>query len=353
VNAAARIIDANLNRAREGLRVMEDLARFALDDQELCAGLKALRHDLKSAAEELGAAGVDRGLLLANRDTPGDVGTGVTAEGEHSRSALRDVALAAAGRVSEAMRSIEEAAKVLGSVEAAAEFEALRYRGYALEQKLGLALGPGRAIQWRVCVLLTEALCLHHSWEAVAEAAIEGGADCVQLREKSLDGGELLRRARRLVDLAGGSRRQVAVIINDRPDVALLSTADGVHLGQGDLPAIEVRRLAGDRLLIGISTANLDQARAAVRQGTDYCGVGPMFATSTKHKPELSGPGYLREYLADEIASRVPHLAIAGITAERARELRALGCLGIAASSAVCSAADPLQAVRELRQAME
>jgi thiamine-phosphate pyrophosphorylase len=340
----ARMIDANADRAREALRVMEDAARFGLDHAALCADLKSIRHDLREALGRF-----DPGLLLASRDTPGDVGTTISTEAEGRRSGMRDMAAAASSRLAEALRAIEECAKVAGADSAA--IEALRYRAYGAEQALTLAFGAGHCPQWRLCVLLTESLCAHHPWERVAELAIEGGADCLQLREKGLDDAELLDRARRLVALA--RPRGVSVVINDRPDIALLAEADGVHLGQTDLPVGEVRRLAGFRLLIGCSTANLEQARAAVLAGADSCGVGPMFPSMTKAKPRLSGPEYLRAYLADPVLATRPHLAISGITPENIGELTALGCRGVAVSGAVCAAQRPDEAARALRTRLD
>jgi thiamine-phosphate pyrophosphorylase len=235
--------------------------------------------------------------------------------------------------------------------------EGLRYRAYAAEQRLGLALGGGRAPQWRLCVLITEVLCRGKPWDSIARAAIAGGADCLQLREKDLPSRQLLTRALALVRLAreaGASSTppvapvRPAVIINDRPDIALLAGADGVHLGQEDLAVEDARRLAGSRLLIGISTANMDQARAAARAGADYCGIGPMFATTTKEKPVLSGPAYLREYLADPLTARVPHLAIGGITPQNIGELAAAGCRGVAVSAAVCGAREAASVCRQM-----
>ncbi|MCC7388836.1 MAG: thiamine phosphate synthase [Phycisphaerales bacterium] len=342
MSSPARLIDANANRAREGLRVVEDLARFVLNDEGLCAALKGVRHGL---GEVLAVLPVDRGVLLAWRDTPGDVGTGLVGTGEGTRAGLPAMCGAAAGRLGEALRVIEEGAKVLGAGQAAAAVEALRYRAYDACAAVERALGTGRAGQWRLCVLITEALCVHHRWERVAELAIEGGADCLQLREKGLDGGELVARARALVETAkSGSESRatsVSVIVNDRADVALAAGADGVHVGQGDMRVRDVRRVAGNALLVGVSTANLDQARAAARDGADYCGLGPMFASSTKPKASLAGVGYMRAYLADPACARLPHLAISGIGPENVGELAAAGCRGVAVSSVVCGAGEP------------
>jgi thiamine-phosphate pyrophosphorylase len=344
-----RIIDANANRAREALRVMEDVARFALDDQSLCRSLKELRHDLRAALDALpGGAG----LSIASRDTEGDVGTGVSTPSEHSRAGLREVALAASHRLTESLRSIEECTKTLptGAIHPASTFESLRYLAYDLEKRLISALGAGREnfTGWRLCVLLTESLCVHHDWRTVARLSLEAGADCVQLREKNLSDRELLSRAKELVELA--EPYAASVVINNRPDIALLAGATGVHVGQDDLPIAEIRALAGDDLLVGASTSTIEEAHAAAAAGADSCGVGPMFPTSTKHKDSISGPTYLLEYLTCD-APLPPPLAIGGITPDNLGKLvTAAGGkhFGVAVSSCVCSAREPDTVVKAI-----
>jgi thiamine-phosphate pyrophosphorylase len=162
-----------------------------------------------------------------------------------------------------------------------------------------------------------------------------------------MDAGELLRRARELVAVCHAA--VACVVINDRPDVALLSGADGVHLGQTDLPCREVRKLVGGQLLIGVSTSRLDEAKQAQADGADYCGVGPMFNTTTKHKDVIVGPAYLHQYVE---WNGLPHLAIGGISAGNVAELVQAGVQGIAVSSAVCAADDPRSAARVLRESL-
>ncbi|MBL9032323.1 MAG: thiamine phosphate synthase [Phycisphaerae bacterium] len=338
--AILRMLDANTNRAREGLRVLEDIARFALDHDALAREAKTLRHALTDAIASI--PGAQRLGLLGSRDTPGDVGT--VAHTPAERAGLPSLAASAGARTTEALRVIEESSKSLGG--SAEPIERLRYRAYTLDRDLGLALGRRDAPQWRLCVLLTASLCTHVPWDGVAARAIEGGADCLQLREKSLEAGELLTRARVLVALARRGPRAVHVVINDRPDVALLAEADGVHLGQSDLPIADTRRLAGHRLWIGVSTSSIEQARDAVRSGADYCGIGPMFPTTTKHKDRIVGPDYLAEYLRDPILAACPHLAIGGINVGNVASLR--GVRGVAVSSTVCNSPDPAAACREI-----
>jgi len=344
VDPLARIIDANANRAREALRVMEDAARFGLNDNDLSARLKSMRHTLREA---LGALPVDDLALVSSRDTPGDVGVTISTVSEGERAGLAEIAGAAGARLTEALRSIEEVAKALAPGGNGARFESLRYEAYELEKRLRLALGGGRGRQWTLCVLVSESLC-RLRWDAVAEAALAGGADCLQLREKTLDARELLRRARRLVEMARSAG--AAAIINDRPDIALLADADGVHVGQSDLSVAEVRSLAGRRLLVGVSTHNVAQARDAMRDGADYCGLGPMFPTTTKDAGQIAGLSYLREYL--DLAKAPAHLAIGGVTPENVGAMVREGCRGVAVSSFVCGSSDPRGATERLLAAM-
>lgn len=342
----ARIIDANLNRSREALRTLEDLARFVLDDESLCARLKHARHALIDAADLLP---IDLAALLAWRDTPGDVGTRVTAGGEYQRATAGDIASAAFGRLQEGLRSMEECAKILGAEggatgDAARAFEQVRYASYELERLLAQRLGGGRARQWLLCVLLTSSMCAHHSPLRVAELCIEGGASALQVREKDLDSREFLGTIRRVIEIARPAG--VPVIVNDRVDLAMLAGAAGVHVGQSDLSVRDVRRLAGASLLVGVSTTNMEQARRAAADGADYCGVGPMFPTTTKDRAP-AGVAYLREFLREysgELGGTcrsVPHLAIGGITPDNVGELVEAGCRGVAVSGAVCRSSDP------------
>jgi thiamine-phosphate pyrophosphorylase len=338
-----RILDANLNRAREALRVVEDHARFALDDDDLCGALKRLRHDLAGATTGIAAD------AILWRDTPGDVGTGTKTDSEQSREDQNHVVTAAGKRLAEALRTIEEYLKTVDPARAR-EVESIRYRFYELERRIALTLRPGarRFAGVRLYVLITEALCNNRPWLTVAEQAIAGGADCLQLREKDLPGGELLCRAKDFVALC--RRHGVISIVNDRPDVALLAGADGVHVGQDDLPAAEVRKLIGAEKILGVSTHRIEQAKQALLDGADYLGVGPLFRSSTKARDFVVGPGYARQ-VAEQVP--LPAVAIAGITCENVDEVLATGVKAIAVTAAVCCAADPQDAARRLKDKLQ
>lgn len=334
-----RIIDANANRAMEALRTLEDLVRFALEDRPLAAGLKTLRHDLAAALARFPA-----GWLIANRSTATDVGTSNATESEYRRDGLGAIASAAASRLGESLRAIEECAKSVDPT-VAVEVERLRYRSYDFAAAVVGRL-PGAATQWRVCVLLTESLC-RRPWREVLLECIDAGVDAIQVREKSLEAGPFAERVAWIVERARAAN--VRTIVNDRPDIALICGADGVHCGQQDLSPSQVRQLCGRRLLVGMSTHDAAEAERAMAEGADYCGVGAMYATSVKPGAAQVGLPWLRAYLAR--FGRVPHLAIGGITPENIGALVEAGCRGVAVSGCVCGAERPGAIVRTLQAA--
>jgi thiamine-phosphate pyrophosphorylase len=338
----ARLLDAAANRAREALRVVEDYCRFVLDDPFLSGELKRLRHDLAAALGELPGR-----LLLEARDTLGDVGTEISAPQEHDRASLSAVVQANLKRLQEALRSLEEYGKVR-SAELGRAVEGLRYRSYTLERALVLgASARERLAEVRLYVLVTGALCTHSLEETVRQAAA-GGAQAVQLREKGLDDRTLLERARqvrRWTREAG-----VLFLMNDRPDLARLAEADGVHVGQDELPVKEVRRIVGPDALIGVSTHDLRQVRRAVLEGASYIGVGPTFPSGTKEFGEFPGLELVRQATAE---SSLPAFAIGGVNVKNLPEVVAAGARRVAVSGAVCGAEDPGAAAAALRRVLD
>lgn len=346
-----RLLDADFNRAREALRVLEEAARFLLDDAVLTAAAKDMRHRLTSAAMSLPGAS----QFSLDRDTPGDVGTPLTTPNEETRAALLDVINSAFGRASEALRALEEYSKLLGArhsglstaVAAGAQFKQLRYEAYTLHTNLVRRLQPRTALsRLRLYVLITADLC-RGDWLAVAEQALAGGADCLQLREKNLDDAELLRRAQALAALC--HRYNALFIMNDRPDIALLAGADGVHLGQDDLPVAAARRILGHDAIIGKSTHTLEQALAAAEEAPDYIAVGQMFQSATKPQDHIAGIETLRQIAAQV---KVPLVAIGGITLDNASEILAAGAQAVAVCQAVIGRPDAISAAEAFRANM-
>ena len=337
-----RTIDANLNRAREGLRVMEEYARFVLDDAALSAAMKETRHALAAAVPQPLAAD-----LVRHRDILGDVGTEFRTNCEYTRSQAHEVAMVAGKRLGEALRTIEEYGKIVDPAFAAA-IERIRYRGYELERRLALTVDArARFGGIRLYVLLTEALC-RDDWFATAEAVLRGGADALQLREKSLSDRELLIRATRLAALCRDQNK--ILVINDRPDIAAASHAQGVHLGQDDVSVAAARRILPTTCLIGVSTHNLPQVEAAAAEVPDYIAVGPMFASGTKPQPTLAGPETLA---AARRVTSLPLVAVGGIDEHNASQVLSTAPCCLCVCQSIISQPDVAAAASRLRTLLD
>jgi thiamine-phosphate pyrophosphorylase len=333
----ARILDASANRAREALRVVEDYCRFALDDAFLSRETKQIRHDLADALSDLPAS-----LLIAARETQCDVGTRISTTAEQNRHSLQAVVEANLKRLQEALRSLEEHGKILNPRMSSA-LEQLRYRAYTLERALHLgAAARDRLADARLCVLLTGSLCAAALDWTVQEAAA-GGATMFQLREKRLDDRALLERARKV--RRWSLEVSALFIVNDRPDIARLAQADGVHLGQDDLPVKEARRILGPDPFVGVSTHNLEQLRQAIRDGASYVGVGPTFPSTTKDFTELAGLEFVRQAVAE---TSLPVFVIGGVNERTIGDAVSAGARRVAVSNAVCKAEDPRAAATAL-----
>lgn len=183
--------------------------------------------------------------------------------------------------------------------------------------------------------------------EAV-ESAIRGGVTCVQLREKTLDGSDLLNEAKLI--LAVCRKYHVPLIINDDPQIALACGANGVHVGQQDMSPRILRAMLGPEKIVGVSAATVEEAVQAAKDGADYLGCGAVFATGTKTNTRPVDAARLKAVCK---ASPVPVVAIGGITAENAAQLNGSGIAGIAVVSAIFAQADPEAAAARLRKLSE
>jgi thiamine-phosphate pyrophosphorylase len=334
-----RILDAAANRAGEGLRVVEDYVRFVLDDRFLTAETKQLRHDLATAISRVPA--IDR---YAARETLADVGTSVTTGSESKRANTEVVVVASLKRVEEALRSLEEFGKV-GDAEFAAAVERLRYRAYTLERAIDITRASLQRLADARLYVVVDGRSSADEFERLIRSLIEAGVDMVQLRDKRLTDRELVGRARRLRALTRGTK--TLFVMNDRPDVARLADADGVHVGQEELSVKDARSIVGPRPLVGVSTHSIEQARQAVLDGANYIGVGPTFPSATKEFEAYPGVELLR---AAAGGFRLPAFAIGGITLENLSDVLAAGIRRVAVSAAICDANDPAAAAKAFRQ---
>lgn len=204
-------------------------------------------------------------------------------------------------------------------------------------------------VDWSLYLVAYPEACRGRSVRRVVEAAVRGGVSAVQLRCKDVSAREYLAIARALHEFLAG--RNVPLLVNDRVDVALAAGAEGVHVGQADMPAQDARRLMGSDALIGLSVGTPQEARAAQNAPVDYLGVGPIYPTTTKAgTPPQWGCRGLRK-LRDAVDTAL--VGIGGITESNAWHVVEAGADGIAVVSAICSADDPEQAARRLRQAVE
>ena len=196
-------------------------------------------------------------------------------------------------------------------------------------------------------VILDRAAARGRDLEEILDATIAGGCRLIQLREKEWPSGRLLPLAERLRERC--RRGSVTFIVNDRVDLAIAVGADGVHLGQDDLPTRAARPLLRPGMVLGRSTHSVAQAREAQSEGADYIAVGSMFPTQTKPNFELVGPELIR---AVRPATKSPLIGIGGITRENVAEVIRAGADGVAVISAVCGAPDPAAATREFLAAI-
>ena len=346
--AVLRLLDANLDRAREGLRVIEDWCRFGLDRADLVARSKDMRQRLGRLHDE---------RYKQARDSAGDVATGMAHPAQREREQPQAVVAANCGRVQEALRVLEEFGRGLDD-RLAEEAAAVRYALYDLEVDVIRASAGGQERRERLrAARLYLVTSPSPRLEAVVEAALEGGVRLVQYRAKdgslAPDGQPItdavrLQQAQALRQLC--SRYGALFLVNDRIDIALAVDADGVHLGQGDLPPALARQLLGPEKLIGRSTHALAQLQQAMRDGCDYVGVGPVNATPTKPGREPVGLDYVRQAAAE---SAIPFFAIGGIEAANLQAVLDTGATQVAVVRAITEAADPAQAARDLLEMLQ
>lgn len=318
-----RIIDANLNRAAEGLRVIEEIARFILSDTELSARLKTIRHELQKFFD------VEYDNLLDSRDTLNDVGCNII--NPDKKESLDSIFKANFKRVEEAFRVLNQYASLDDSY---------RYRIYTIEKEMRSKL----KLDYKKIFLNDKKLYLvtnsdnFESDEIFLDKvalSIKSGVDIVQLREKNTTSKRFIYLAQRIRELT--SHFGAAFIVNDRVDIAKISNADGVHLGQDDIPVAYAREILGDNAIIGVSTHCPEHAKKAITDGADYIGVGPVFKTPTKPSKDPVGLEYVK-WAADNV--NIPFFAIGSIDTANIKEVVQAGAKRVAVIRAIMYADD-------------
>jgi thiamine-phosphate pyrophosphorylase len=341
-----RLLDANLNRASEGLRVLEDIARFTADDAALSTELRRMRHALADLLRPVDAQ------LLSNRDSVADVGreSGLRVGGERD---MLSVIRANAKRIEESLRVVEEVARLSESgleLDASAA-ERLRYLSYDVEKRL--AGRVVRSLQARsvngLYVVVDREAAGGRSLEELTSESIDGGATVVQLRDKMGDRGDVYRAAVALNHIC--REKGAMFVVNDFCDVAVAVGAAGLHIGQRDMPIEAARRVLPMDAIVGVSCETVDDVRRALDQGADYIAVGAVFPTSQKADYMLAGLDALRE--ARALVGQTPLVAIGGITLQNVASVIVAGADAVAVISAVTMRVDVRRAAVDMVAAIQ
>jgi len=339
--AVYRIIDANFNRAREAIRVIEEFCRFSVSSSSLTERAKQLRHKLCGTIDKL-----DAGQLIASRDTLSDVGVGQVVNNQLKRANLNDCFTAACKRLTEALRALAEMTQTFNP-SVARTIEDLRYSVYTLEKDIILFSSATEKFK-RVALYVIISSSLPVDVISLTNHCISGGADCIQLRAKDLEDNKFSALAAEFVQVCKASG--VLSIINDRVDIAVIAGADGVHLGQSDLSVEQARRLQMAPLIIGRSTHSLEQLQSACKGNPTYVSLGPVFSSTTKPTTKPVGLNYVKKGIEELADTGIAHVAIGGITLDNVEQVLTAGARTIAACSAVTEAADPTAACRALKE---
>ena len=321
--------------------MIEEVCRFALNSARLSSRAKELRHKLCGVINQLSAA-----ELIASRDTTGDVGTDIQVQGQLTRTGLKDCLTAACKRLTEALRVLAEVLRTVDS-SAAEVVEKLRYSAYTLEKDVITRIETGekfKSVGLYVLISADLPIDIAH----LAGDCIAGGADCIQLRAKGMNDQSVFALAVELVKMCHDAG--VLCIINDRVDIAAAAGADGVHLGQTDLPIQEARKLEMTPLILGKSTHSPSELDNAIAEGADYVSLGPVFATNTKPDVPAVGPDYVKQGLEKISAEGINGVAIGGINLENIDDVLRTGVKTIAICSAICNSREPKKICRLLKQ---
>jgi len=332
-NRIAQLIDANLDRAREGLRVMEDWCRFGLKRRDFSIQIKDWRQQLGLHHHK---------IYRKSRLTSNDPARGVSHPLQKARATPEAVFIANSSRVQEALRVIEEFTRITDPILSEIATK-IRYETYEIETKiLNTSEGIVKRQYLKDCSLYLITTNKRNLEEIVLQA-LKAGVKIVQYREKFLHDFEKISQAKSLASLC--KRYNSLFIINDRIDIALAIDADGVHLGQEDIPTKIARDLLGSERIIGRSTHCIEDIKDAENEGCDYIGIGPIFPSETKKNLNSIGIDSLMKGLSE---THLPAFAIGGINSSNIDKLKHINNLRIAVSDAIINSNDPFSKSEEL-----
>jgi len=336
-----RIMDVNVNRACEGLRVIEDGVRFILNNYSLTKEVKELRHCIIKAVKE--SSQINQAKLIVSRYIERDVGVKIK---EDKQKKFEEMIEANFRRVEEAERSMEEFGKLF-SPALGEKFKQLRFRTYSLEKKVRMRLK--KRYNLTLYIITDSHLIGEEDFEQKIKEVVSNGANVVQLREKNIPLTPFLKRAIRIRKII--PFKKSLFIVNDRVDIAVASQADGVHLGQEDFPLKDARKILGEDKIIGISTHSLKEAIEAEKEGADYIAIGPIFPTSTKANAGLPRGTEIISQIKEAV--NIPVVAIGGINEGNVERVLRAGADGVAVISAIFKEKDAGLATRNFYKKIE
>lgn len=329
-----RIIDANINRSTEALRVLEEITRFHLNDKDLSEKLKNLRHEICKESDKVYEA------LLNSRNILEDVG--VEIENITPKKGIESVFKANIKRLQQALRVLAEYSQNN------AVYEKSRYESYTLEKEIWEKMKMHKLNKFRLkdkklyLVTNSDSFDSEDAFLDAVASALKGGVDLVQLREKNSSAKRIIELGKKVRALC--SHYNALFIINDRIDIAKIVDADGVHLGQDDADVEAAREILGENTIVGISTHQPAQALKAVQDGADYIGVGPVFTTPTKPGRASVGLEYVK-WSSENI--EIPFYAIGGIDDENIEQVLKSGASRVAVVRAIINSVSPQKAAEE------
>lgn len=337
-----RILDANVNRASEGIRVVEDIVRFSFENTNLTSELRQVRHKLRKAFIKLDTD------FINSRDSVHDIGRGISAGSKlDKKSSLKQIINANFKRATEAFRVMEEISKLI-DYSLSKEIENLRYQAYYLEKEVNLCLDDYLNLSSKKLIpnglygITCERFSNGKSNIQCVKEMIDAGIKVIQYREKDKEFREKIEESKEIAKLC--KKSNVIFIVNDHLDIALLVDADGLHIGQEDMKISDARKILGNNKIIGISTHSPEQAEKAVADGADYIGVGPIFPTTTKDTAPV-GFDYL-EYAVKNV--KIPFVAIGGIKEHNMHEIIDRGAKTICLVSDIVGAENIKEKVEKL-----
>ena len=296
-----RIIDVNLNRFNEGMRVIEELFRFYFDDPQMTKISKTFRHDFTSFLKKR----FKITQLYISRDIAMDVGKTISTEEEIIRIGVEDIFYANAGRVKEAIRTVEEYLKLYDK-ELSKKVERLRYRFYDIEKKMAEFFNKKSKIFYSKKIYpIFSPIAYNKKFKDVIDILKNFNIAVLQLRMKESETDEFYKTAKYIRE----ELPDTVLVINDRLDIAISIGANGIHIGENDLPYKKVKELVDDSMLIGVSARNEKELKKYSETGADYIGVGPIYKTKTKKDAGRE----IGEDIAIELAKKYSSHFIVGI----------------------------------------